>query len=305
MTAIGEEPDTSIIPAEYLDEKGRLKIDESSYQVGKNLFAGGDFVTGPSTVTAAIAAGRKAAGSINRYLNGPETKIETPDVSCGCANSPKKFNSRFLKKTVRNEPRDLSVAEKLMHPNSEETGGLDGEAMVMEANRCLNCSCVAVNPSDTAPVLIALEAKIITTQRQIAAAEFFAAGLNRSTLLEEDEIVKAIEIPLPSAAAKTSFTKFALRKSIDFPVVNCAAAIEIEAGVVKSARICLNSVYNVPVRVTAAEAMICGQPVSESLAEQAAQAGLAGAFPLVNNQYKIYVAKTLVKRAILECASIC
>ena len=70
MKAIGEEPDTSIIPGEFLDKTGRLKVDASTYSLGKNVFAGGDFVTGPATVVAAIAAGRKAASSIDRYLGG-------------------------------------------------------------------------------------------------------------------------------------------------------------------------------------------------------------------------------------------
>ena len=51
------------------------------------------------------------------------------------------------------------------------------------------------------------------------------------------------------AGARSAFIKFAIRKSIDFPVVNCAAALELDGGVVKSARICLNSVYGLPMRV--------------------------------------------------------
>jgi xanthine dehydrogenase YagS FAD-binding subunit len=72
--------------------------------------------------------------------------------------------------------------------------------------------------------------------------------------------------------------------------------------VVKAARICLNSVYGVPFRVTGAEAYLVGRSVDETSAEQAAAIGMEGAVPLLNNRYKIQIARTLVKRAILACA---
>jgi NADPH-dependent glutamate synthase beta subunit-like oxidoreductase len=300
MTAIGEEPDTSFIPSELLGEQGRLKCDESTYNVGKNLFAGGDFVTGPSTVVAAIAAGRKAAAAIHRYLKGAQAKNDEKDA-CDCQNMAEKFNSQFLKPSPRNGIAELPVEARIKNLNIEEAGGLELSSVKDEANRCLNCSCVAVNPSDTAPALIVLKAKIVTTRRVIDAEQFFATAINRSTILDEDEIVTEISIPSAPSGAKSVFTKFALRKSIDFPVVNIAASIECDQGVVKSARICLNSVYNQPLRVTAAEQMLLGKTIDESLAENASQSGLSSAFPLVNNQYKIKIAKTLVKRAILAC----
>jgi xanthine dehydrogenase YagS FAD-binding subunit len=124
---------------------------------------------------------------------------------------------------------------------------------------------------------------------------------DRTTVLADDEIVVEVRVPRPSTATKTSFIKFALRKSIDFPVVNCAAAIASRRGVVTAARICLNSVYNLPYRVRKAEAYLIGRRLDESSAEAAAGAGTEDAFPLLNNRYKIQIARTLVKRAILGC----
>jgi NADPH-dependent glutamate synthase beta subunit-like oxidoreductase len=301
ITAFGEEPDTSFIPREFLDEEGYLKINETTFSMGKNLFAGGDFITGPSTVVNAIASGRKAAESINRFLNGPGGIFKANNGEFEKISQPVTFNSAYLKPTERSQSPELSVEARVKMVNKEETGNLKLNSVKEEANRCLNCSCVAVNPSDLAPALIALNARIVTTARTIEAESFFSAGINKSTVLDEDEIVKEIEVPFPAAGAKTIFTKFALRKSIDFPVINCAAAIETSRGVVKSARICLNSVYNQPIRVYETERIILGKTLDEKAAENAAEAGLAGALPLVNNQYKVYVAKNLVKRAILGC----
>jgi xanthine dehydrogenase YagS FAD-binding subunit len=160
-------------------------------------------------------------------------------------------------------------------------------------------ACVAVNPSDTAPALIALDARIKTTARTIEAEEFWDLAIPGSTVLAADEIVTEIQIPAPQAAARSAFIKFALRKSIDFPIVNCAAA----AGG-GSVRICLNAVYNKPYRAIKSEDVLKGKPIDESGAEAAGAAAIndARALPGGFNNWKIQIAKTMVKRAILACA---
>lgn len=297
VKAIGEEPDTSTIPGEFLDKNGRLKVDVSTHSLGKNVFAGGDFVTGPSTVVAAIAAGRRATSSIDQYLRGTGTQYKGSEA----VKLPEKFNSSYLKKTSRVNTPELPVSKRIKSIDIEDVGSLELSAVKTEANRCFNCGCVAVNSSDMAPVLIALETKIKTTKRVIEAEKFFTVEDDKTTVLDDDEIVMEIEVPTPRAGTKSKFTKFALRKSIDFPIVNCAAAIESERGVVKAARICLNAVYNQPYRAIKAEEYIRGKLISDSNAEGAANAAITDACPLINNRYKIQIAKTLVKRAILAC----
>jgi len=120
-------------------------------------------------------------------------------------------------------------------------------------------------------------------------------------VLADGEMVLEVEVPKPAADTRSAFIKFALRKSIDFPLVNCAAAIASDKGKVKSARVCLNSVYGLPYRVTEAEEYLAGKTLDEANAEKAAEAGLAGARALLNNRYKIQIARALVKRAILAC----
>jgi NADPH-dependent glutamate synthase beta subunit-like oxidoreductase/CO/xanthine dehydrogenase FAD-binding subunit len=301
ITAIGEEADTSIVPDEFLDKTGRLKVDESGHYLGKNLFAGGDFVTGPSTVVGAVAAGRKAADLIDRYLGGKGMQYGGQD---GKANGfPEKFNSSYLRRTDRVKTKELPVAERITSIDIEDTGSLGMSEVEEEANRCFNCGCVAVNSSDMAPALIALGAKIRTSRRFIEAENFFAVDGNKTTVLDDNEIVTEIEVPAPVVSTRSSFIKFAIRKSIDFPIVNCAAVIESEGGVVRKARICLNSVYNTPYRATGAEDYITGKKIDDSNAEAAAEAAVADVCPLADNKYKSQIAKTLVKRVILACNS--
>lgn len=164
-------------------------------------------------------------------------------------------------------------------------------------------ACLAVNPSDTAPALVALDAKIVTSKKTINAEDFWAVKNNpKSTILDDDEIVTEIQVPTPAADVKSAFLKFSQRTSIDFPIVNCAAAIG--GG---EARICLNAVYNLPYRVTKAEEVIKGQNIDESIADAAGAAAITGTVVLPEsnmnsgNAWKIQIAKTMVKRAILAC----
>jgi len=162
--------------------------------------------------------------------------------------------------------------------------------------------CFAVHPSDTAPALVALDAKIVTSSRTIDAENFFEVKPIKTTVLAPDEIVTEIQVPTPAGTAKSAFLKFALRQSIDFPIVNCAAMITFKDDKVAAARICLNAVHVIPYRAVQAEQAIIGKVIDEALAEEAGKAAVSGAKPLEHNKYMVAVAKTMVKRAILTCA---
>jgi xanthine dehydrogenase YagS FAD-binding subunit len=154
--------------------------------------------------------------------------------------------------------------------------------------------CIAVHPSDIAPALIALNAKVVTDRRTIEAENFFDVKKPGNTVLAMDEIIKEIQIPAPPAGAKSAFLKFAIRKSIDFPIVNCAVMVGGD-----SPRICLNAVAPKPYRATKAEAAIAGKRINEKNAEAAGEAAVADARPLEAARFKVQIAKTLVKRALL------
>jgi xanthine dehydrogenase YagS FAD-binding subunit len=153
--------------------------------------------------------------------------------------------------------------------------------------------CIAVHPSDVAPALIALNAKIVTNTRTLAAENFFDVKVASNTVLTPGEIITEIQVPAPPAGAKSAFLKFAIRKSIDFPIVNCAVLTG------SAPRICLNAVAPKPYRATKAEAAIAGKAITEATAEAAGAAAVEDARPLTATKYKVQIAKTLVKRALL------
>jgi|DeeseametaMP2100_FD_k123_72603_1 xanthine dehydrogenase YagS FAD-binding subunit len=157
--------------------------------------------------------------------------------------------------------------------------------------------CISVHPSDTAPALVALDAKIVTNTRTIDAADFFD-GL-RSTVLDSDEIITEIQVPTPPANSKQSFAKASVRKAIDFAIANVAVVIAPASGSITSARVVLNGVAPTPKRATKAEEALVGNTITDAVADAAAEAAVDGAIALPYNKYKIAVAKGVVKRALL------
>jgi xanthine dehydrogenase YagS FAD-binding subunit len=156
--------------------------------------------------------------------------------------------------------------------------------------------CFAVNPSDTAPAVVAYKGQIQTTKRAIEADDFWHMSPSGSTVLEPEEIVTEIRLPKPAAGTQSAFLKYANRETIDFPIVNCVVVIGLD-----EARICLNAVHPHPYRAKDAEAVLMGgKGIDETIAEAAGEAAAKGAFALSKNKYKIHLAKMIVKRAILE-----
>ena len=161
--------------------------------------------------------------------------------------------------------------------------------------------CYAVHPSDTAPALIALGARVNTSRRTLDIEDLFDIKVNGTTVLDSDEIVLDFEMPPPSENTCSAFVKFALRKTIDFPIVNCAALISAHDDQVTGANVCLNAVYVKPYRAVQAEEFMLGKPIDDTTADAAGQAAVSEAAPLEHNGYMVPIAKAMVKRAILAC----
>jgi len=161
--------------------------------------------------------------------------------------------------------------------------------------------CYAVHPSDTAPALIALNAGVMTSKRMIHVEDLFQVDVAKTTVLDADEMITEVQVPEPPAESRSAFLKFAIRKSIDFPIVNCAAMITMKSGKVAAARICLNAIAVKPYRAVKAEQVILRKVVDEKIAEEAGIAAMAEAKPMERNGYMVQIARVLVKRAILAC----
>jgi xanthine dehydrogenase YagS FAD-binding subunit len=165
--------------------------------------------------------------------------------------------------------------------------------------------CAAVHVSDTAAALVVLNARVKTTKKTIPIEDFFAFNGIFSNVLDKDEIVTNIQVPVPETGTKSASLKYSI-KAVHFPIVSCAAAIKITGGVVSAARICLNAVYNLPVRATSAEESLTGKTINATNAEAASEEAVSSAAELPHtegpgNKWMIQIAKTMVKRVILAC----
>ena len=177
---------------------------------------------------------------------------------------------------------------------------MNREHAILEADRC-----VAVSPSDTAPVLVALEAQMVIRRgnrdRVIDAEDFFigpGVDITRMTTLEPGDLLTAIRLPATWADAQFYFEKVRDREVWDFPLVNVASALKTVGDRIDQIRIVVGAVAAQPYRLREAEAAVTGQPITEATAELAGRLAVDGAVPLQHNGYKIPLMRNVVKRAI-------
>src|SRR5712675_933493 len=178
--------------------------------------------------------------------------------------------------------------------------GLNREHAILDANRC-----VAVNPSDTAPALIALDAKFVVRtpkgERVMDAENYFigpAIDITKMTVLQPGDLLTAIRIPSTWAGSQFYFEKVRDRNVWDFALVNVASAMVTSGNNIDRIRLVVNGVAAHPVRLTAVEAAVQGKPRNEETAEMAGQLAIQGAEPLQYNGYKVPLLRNLVKRSI-------
>lgn len=165
--------------------------------------------------------------------------------------------------------------------------------------------CVAVNPSDTAPALIALDARMVIRSRRgervVGAEEFFigpSLDITRMTVLRPGDLLTSIRLPGDWAGARFYFEKIRDRQAWDFALVSVASAMVVQDGVIERARLAVNGAAPYPLRLKVVEERLRGQRLSEALAGAAGELAVQGARPLRHNAYKVPLMRNLVKRAV-------
>jgi xanthine dehydrogenase YagS FAD-binding subunit len=178
--------------------------------------------------------------------------------------------------------------------------GRNREHAIFGANRC-----VAVHPSDSAPALIALDAKFVIQtpkgERLIDAEDYFQGpeiDITRINILQPGDLLTAIRIPSAWAGAKFYFEKVRDRNVWDFPLMNVALAMVVSGGNIDRIRIAVSAVAPKPMRLKAVEDAVRGKVADATTGEMAGKLAVQGAVPLQFNAYKIPLMRNLVKRAI-------
>ena len=268
---------------------GIIAEEQTGLTSREGVYAGGDIVSGPSTVISAIRQGRNAAEAMNESVGIAKPVYKHEGFL--------KFDPSFSE--LHRGVKDISIPVEERNLEREDTVTISQEAAEAEARRCMNCGCYSVNASDISPVLVALDAEIKTTKKTLPAAELFTEKLKVKDMLDPDELVTEIDIPVREGVS-AHYDKFRLRDSVDFAMVSLASAYELEGGIIKSARLVFGGVAPVPLRREAAESYLTGKAPTEETAEEAARIALEGAVPFEKNAYKVQVAMSLVKQSVLR-----
>jgi xanthine dehydrogenase YagS FAD-binding subunit len=171
-------------------------------------------------------------------------------------------------------------------------------------------ACIATHPSDMCVALAALEARVHVAgpsgERVIAFADFHRLPGDtpqRDTNLDANEIITAIELPTQGFAANYSYLKIRDRLSYAFALVSVAAALELDGGTIKQARLALGGVAHKPWRDPEAEAALRGKPANPASFERAAELLLRDAKGFGHNAFKIDLARRAILRTLTQAAN--
>jgi xanthine dehydrogenase YagS FAD-binding subunit len=170
-------------------------------------------------------------------------------------------------------------------------------------------SCVAINPSDMAVALAALDATVHVqgpdAARTIAINEFFRLPADTPEIdntMMPAEMIVGIELPPSRFAEHSWYLKVRDRHSYAFALVSVAAGLHLDDGVIRSAALVLGGVAAKPWRLDDAESSLIGKPPSQEAFHTAAQLTLSGAIPLSQNAFKIDLGRHSVVRALTLAA---
>ena len=183
---------------------------------------------------------------------------------------------------------------------ADTPSAINREHAILGADRC-----VAVNPSDTAPALIVLDAQMVIRnskgERVVNAEDYFigpGTDITRMTVLRPGDLLTAIRIPATWAGTTFYFEKVRDRQVWDFPLVNVASAAVFSGGMIERIRIAVNGVAAHPLRLKQVEDAVRGKARDEATADMAGKMAVEGARTLRYNGYKVPLMRNLVKRAI-------
>jgi xanthine dehydrogenase YagS FAD-binding subunit len=171
-------------------------------------------------------------------------------------------------------------------------------------------ACIAVHPSDMCVALAALDATVHVAgpngAREITIADFHRLPGNtphHETNLQRNEIIVAVEVPAEGFATNYTYLKIRDRLSYAFALVSVAAALDLNDGKIKQARLAMGGVAHKPWRDTAAEAALIGQAPDRAAFSRVADILLRDAKGLEHNTFKIGLAHRAIVRTLMQAAA--
>jgi carbon-monoxide dehydrogenase medium subunit len=199
---------------------------------------------------------------------------------------------------------ELHAGVKAAYPALAESGALVGSIQVRNLATVGGNMCNAAPSADMAPPLVALEAEAVIAgpkgRRRVPMADFFKGV--RQTVLGPDELLLELAVPALPARSGGSYMRHTPRRELDIAVVGVASQITLTDGVCAKARICLAAVAPTPVRATAAEQALQGQPLNAQTIERAAELAVQAARPIDDQRgsadFRRHLTRVLTRRTL-------
>ncbi|GAB2529412.1 FAD binding domain-containing protein [Rufibacter soli] len=173
-----------------------------------------------------------------------------------------------------------------------------------------SASCIAVNPSDMNIALVVLDATVLVSgpkgDRKIPFAEFHRLPGDTphiDTNLQKGELITAVDIPENPYQKHVHYLKVRDRNSYAFALVSVAAALDLDGGTIKSARLAMGGVAHKPWRLVEAEQFLAGKPATEATFRQAAELAMRGAKAFEHNQFKLKLGPNTLVQALKNAAA--
>lgn len=194
----------------------------------------------------------------------------------------------------------------------EPGGGCDALKGHNRSHAVLGVSdqCIATHASDFCVALAILDAVVVVRgpqgERLIPFGDFHLLPGDtpqRETALGHGELIVAVDLPPLPVAARSHYLKVRDRASYAFALVSVAAALDVQGGVVRAARLALGGVGTVPWRARGAEKVLVGAKADAATYRAAAEAAFAGAKPSEHNAFKVELGKRCVVRALETVAA--
>ena len=169
--------------------------------------------------------------------------------------------------------------------------------------------CIATHPSDMCVALAALEATVRVKgrsgERTIRFADFHRLPGKTpqvDTNLKQDELILSIDLPKSPYAGHSHYLKVRDRASYAFALVSVAAALEMDGGTIRSARLAMGGVAHKPWRAEEAEKALAGKPANEENFRMAAKLAVGGAKTYEHNAFKVPMVQETMVRALTIAA---
>jgi xanthine dehydrogenase YagS FAD-binding subunit len=169
-----------------------------------------------------------------------------------------------------------------------------------------NGPCHIIHPSSLALPLIAYDARFRIIgpagEREVAAADYFVMpdkNIFGETVLAPNELLTHVTLPPPRGVRSATY-EVRFKQSHDWPLAAASVVLTMSGQTIKAARVVLGAVAPIPWRSAPAEAALAGKPLTEETAMAAADAAITGAKPMSGNAYKVQIARTAVKRAVMR-----